>query len=411
MPGGGKVRDAAVALLDDVLSCIDAEKTNLAALFRMCVDEADRMDLAELFHMCLDDNDEDALVDDGASGTEEAAAARARREAEAAEAKARKAEAASAAAKARQQAMVEAARRATEEACAATEKAAREHRMAAKKATDAQREAERRAREAAARAAAEAKAQEQARQRQAVEARRLEEAERRQAEAEAERRRRDEARRVEVGETEKRPASSASVISKDRLTRSTRRLSSFIGIVRDSEGTRKGGGRSKEVDETIQLDLEATPAHDALDVSGGVGRHERQAALRKVEEDRRRSTAALDYERFRQLLPLGSREAITKADWRSFQRWMRAQPFYSDALGLEDYVDSFDEWASSDEYLEHVDDRRRDMQWRIDRREWEDESHADELKATAQALAAWLKAHDWVLGPPRPSASPQIAEI
>jgi len=100
------------------------------------------------------------------------------------------------------------------------------------------------------------------------------ETERRRAEAETERRREEARRSGEDTDGVKRNGSSASLISKDRLTRSSRRLSSFIGIGRDLEGSKKGG-KQKEVDETIELDLEATPAYDALlDTFGGMGRDE-----------------------------------------------------------------------------------------------------------------------------------------
>ncbi len=385
------MRAAAIALLDRVLESANDGDDDLCTLFRLCVVEADQLAQQELVE---DGGDDVSLEETRAAATEEEAAqraaAKAKAKAQRAEAKARKAEAAVAAAKAKQQAIIEAAK--------AAEKAAKAQRELAKSAAKTQRDAERtaadKAREAAERAAAEARARDEARLREEAEARaRLQHAEQQELEqltSEA----------ATAAEEEKRTSSStATNITKERLQRGTRRLS-FLGGGGGGGGGSSGSKKNKPPKvEEFEVDLETTVGK--VVAADGAGREQRQAALKKAEVERRRSTSSLDLQRFRRLLPPGAREVISEEDWRSFKGWMRLQAFYSDDLDMEDYVESFDEWSSSDEYLELVDERRLVAQRRLDHGEWQDEAEFVELSESTQALTAWLASRGWALVPPR----------
>ena len=189
--------------------------------------------------------------------------------------------------------------------------------------------------------------------------------------------------------------SSASNISKDRLQRSGRRLS-FLGTSVLPFGGGKGTARAstecygdeEEAVEEFELDTQAVVS-EAVDV-GRAEREARQELLRRAEEERRISSAQLTWRRFRQLLPEASARLTTKEDWESFSEWVRRQDFF-ESLGLDDYVECFDEWSSSAEHVQRMLARNLEWQRRLALGQWKDVAEREELHATTRALTSWLK--------------------
>lgn len=191
--------------------------------------------------------------------------------------------------------------------------------------------------------------------------------------------------------------SSAAKITNQRLRRASLRRSSLFG----GDASNKAKQPPPEEMETFALGLQEATALADGEAESAEERGRRRLALRQAEEERRRTAAALDFERFKRMLPPPAREVIEEEDWSAFQGWMRRQPFYSDALDLEDVMESYVEWSASDEYSAAIDRRRLDWLERLDAGEWADEADFVQLSDGTKRLGAWLQARGWALAPPR----------
>jgi hypothetical protein len=366
-----QLRDEAFVLIDAILEAVDSPASlSLLALLERCCAHA--RDAASASALARPAPEEQPREGDEAAAAKRAAAAAAREAA-------------------KQQADLERQRA----------RARRADERAAKLAADAER-AKQRAEARAAQQAAKRQAEEERRRHE--EARRAEEDARRLAERAAreseERARRDAMRDAAMLQEatlalagERRTASSASTISHQRL----RRASGFMARLSRSPLDRASAQRDGVVaapDDSGAHDEASTQDETRAQAAARTASVER---LQEEERERRaEEAAAVDVGRFNAMLQGAGHPPIDGGEWAIFHEWMDERTFKEEWVEFrpdddEDlFVEVYTVWQNSEEYVDWLDRRRREVQHRLDNGEWDTDGEYDELAAALERLTrAW----------------------
>ena len=380
-----ELREDAIALLDSVLDLYTSfANVDLGLLLKRCLQELSRTSIASTQDASMKAK---ASKDAGVSAAAAAvAAAKALREAAENEAIAAK----HAAKIAKQEAAANA--RAAKKQATERSKAEKEAAAAAEREASAKAKAEREAAAAAEREAERELAARAKAEREAAAAAEREAAARAKAEKEAAKAAADRAEAAKEAAKEAAPAaekernkSTASNISNQRLKRAGFRA----GRQRKK---REDEARLEEADEDYHMETSSMAAQ-VMEQEEKEQQRLRQLELGKAQDEalqrRMLESAQVDLDRFNVLLRAAGRAPVSDDGFCDFLDWKDEQPFAAE-LDPDDYVEIYDEWLTTDEFATIEDERRQEMQQRLDAGEWSDDVEHRALREEVARLKSWL---------------------